>query len=253
MSNELVKASLNLHAVLQNLEDLVAHDPEISALAKTWNVSIQFSVYNGPAAYIEFDNGTCRVGRGSHSSPNVRLFFTSAAHLNRMMDGRGNPIPLKGFTRLGFLTKEFPQATDRLAYYLKPTDELLEDDHYLSLNTRMTLNTAAFAVKELAMYDPISRMNAAHIQDGTVLMKILPEGPAVHLVFSEGEIEVFKGDVEKPTAMLLLKDFDVANRFLNGKIDVFTAIAAGDVIIRGQTPMLDSLGLILDRIPEFLS
>lgn len=253
MNPEFIKASLNLHAVLQNLEDLVAHDPEIGDLARGWRVAIQFAVFKGPAAYIEFKDGICRVGRGAHAAPDVRLFFTSPAHLNRMMDGKGNPIPLKGFTRLGFLTKEFPKATDRLEYYLKPTDDLLADSAYLALNTRMTLNTAAFAVKELAGLDPIGRLNAAHMPDGTVLMKILPDGPAAHVQFSSGDIQVFKGDVDRPAAMLLFKDFEIANRFLNGKMDVFTAVAAGDVMIKGQTPMLDALGLILDRVPVYLS
>jgi len=253
MNPELIKASLNLHAVLQNLEDLVVYDTAVADLARDWNVAIQFSVFRGPAAYIEFQNGTCKVGRGAHAAPDVRLFFTSAAHLNRMMDGKGNPIPLKGFTRLGFLMKEFPKATDRLEYYLKPTDELLADKQYLELNTRMTLNTAAFALRELARMDPIGRLNAAHMPDGTVLMKILPDGPAAHVQFSSGDIQVFKGDVERPTAMLLFKDFQIANRFLNGKMDVFTAVAAGDVMIKGQTPMLDALGLILDRVPVYLS
>lgn len=253
MTHELVKASLNLHAVLQNLEDLVAHDTETAALAATWNVCIQFSIYGGPATHIEFKDGTCRVRRGKHPAPDIRLFFTSAAHLNRMMDGKGNPIPLKGFSRLGFFTKEFPKATDRLEYYLKPTQSLLADEQYLALNTRMTLNTAAFAVKELARLDPIGRLNAAHITDGTILMKILPEGPAVHVKFSSGEIDVIKGDVKQPMAMLLFKETQIANRFLSGKMDVFGAVAAGDVMIRGQAPMLDALGLILDRVPLYLS
>ncbi len=253
MNHELIKASLNLNAVLQNLEELVAYDATVGDLARAWNVAIQFSVLNGPAAYVEFKEGHCRVGRGKHAAPNVRLFFTSAAHLNRMMDGKGNPIPLKGFTRLGFLTKEFPKATDRLEYYLKPTDALLKDEQYLALNTRMTLNTAAFAVKELARLDTIGQLNAAHIQDGIVLLKILPDGPAANIKFAAGTIEVSKGDVAKPTAMLLFKDFEIANRFLNGKMDVFSAVAAGDVMIRGQSMMLDSLGLILDRVPVYLS
>jgi putative sterol carrier protein len=50
-----------------------------------------------------------------------------------------------------------------------------------------------------------------------------------------------------------MKGMKVANDFLNGKMDTFTAIATGDVIIKGQTPMLDSMSLILDRIPMYLS
>ena len=76
MNYELVKASLNLHAVLQNLEDLVAYDAEVATLAQNWDVAIQFTVLGGPAAFVEFKNGTCRVGPGSHSAPQVRLFFT---------------------------------------------------------------------------------------------------------------------------------------------------------------------------------
>ena len=177
MVDELVKAHLNLYAVLQNMEELVAHDTATVEVARDWHITIQFSVRNGPAGFLEFKNGVCRFGKGQHASPSVRLFFTSPAHFNRMMDGKGNPIPLKGFTRIGFLTKEFPKATDRLEYFLTPTDELLTDPQYLALNTRMTLNTAAFAVVELARYDRIGRLNAAHIMNGGVLMKILPEGP----------------------------------------------------------------------------
>ncbi|MBI9085212.1 MAG: SCP2 sterol-binding domain-containing protein [Desulfobacterales bacterium] len=252
MSYDIVKAHLNLHAVLQNLEDLVAYDPQTAELAKDWRISIQFSVKGGPQAFVDFRDGTCHVGRGSHPAPSVKLFFTSPAHLNRMMDGKANPIPLKGFTRLGFLAKEFPKATDRLEYFLKPTPELLRDEGYLALNTRMTLNTAAFSVPELAQLDPLAKLSAAHIQDGTVVIKILPEGPAAHVSFAKGRIESGKTDVERPMAKLSLRNMQIANDFFNGRLDLFTAVAMGDVMIKGQTPMLDALGLILDRVPEYL-
>ena len=252
MSYDLIKANLNLYAVLQNLEDLVAFDPQTAKLVKNWRISIQFTVKGGPQAFVEFKDGTCHVGQGRHPAPSVKLFFTSPDHLNRMMDGKANPIPLRGFTRLGFLTKEFPKATDRLEYFLKPTPERLDDSAYLALNTRMTLNTAAFSVPELARLDPLAKMSAAHIQDGTVVIKILPDGPAAHVSFSKGRIESGKADVERPMAMLLLKNMQIANDFFNGRLDLFTAVAMGDVMIKGQTPMLDALGLILDRVPEYL-
>ena len=252
MSYDLIKASLNLHAVLQNLEELVAYDPQTANLVKAWRISIQFSVKGGPQAFVEFKDGTCRVGRGSHPSPSVKLFFTSPDHLNRMMDGKANPIPLKGFTRLGFLAKEFPKATDRLEYFLKPTPELLADPDYLALNTRMTLNTAAASVPELALLDPLAKMSAAHIQDGTVMIKIMPDGPAAHVSFAKGRIESGKTEIERPMARLSLKDMQIANDFFNGRLDLFTAVATGDVMIKGQTPMLDALGLILDRVPAYL-
>ncbi len=253
MNYELIKANLNLYAVLKNLEDLVKYDPETASLTKDWDISIQFSVIDGPKAYIEFKNGVCSTGRGKYDNPLVWLYFFSPGHLNRMMDGKGNPVPLKGFTKLGFLTKEFSKVTERLEYFLKPTDELLKDQAYLELNTRLTMNTAAFATREIGLLDPLGKLAASRVGNGIVNMKILPEGPAVHISFKNGDIEPGKGEKEKPMALMHLKDLNVANDFLNGKTDAFTAIASGDVIIKGQTPMLDSMGLILDRIPYYLS
>ena len=65
----LVKAHLNLYAVLPNLEDLIRHDPEAAALARKWNTRVQFSVRDGPAACVEFTGGACRVVRDKHPNP----------------------------------------------------------------------------------------------------------------------------------------------------------------------------------------
>jgi len=252
MSYDLIKANLNLYAVLKNLEDLIEYDPEMKQLAKDWDVSIQFSVSGGPNAYIEFKNGVCTVGNGKYKKPSVKLYFTSPDHLNKMMDGDGNPIPLKGFTKLGFLTKDFPKVTDKLEYYLKPTDELLKDKQYLELNTRMTLNTAAFAVREIGSLDPIVKNVASHIQDGGIVLTVLPDGPTVSITIKDGEMIPAKSGVDKPMAKLTFKNIKVANDFLNGKSDTFTEVANGNVALKGQTGMVDALSLVLDRIPHYL-
>ena len=253
MSFNAIKANLNLYAVLKNLEDLVAYDEEIGKVSKDWSMSIQFSVKKGPKAYVIFRDGKCEVGRGKCRRPAARLFFTSPAHLNKMFDGKANPIPTKGFTKLNFLTKQFPKATDKMEYYLKPTDELLQNPHYLEMNTRLTLNTAAFALKELFEMDPIGRLNAPHIPDGVLLMKVLPEGPAAHLKFNKGHITAHKGDVSNPSAMMLFRGTQVANDLLNGKCDAFAAIATGDVIMKGRVPMIEATNIVLDRIQMYLA
>ena len=118
MNESLIKAYLNLHAVFQNLEDLVKFDEPMAQLIRDWDLTVEFVVRNGPSAFVEFKNGVCRHGATAHDNPTVRLYFTSAGHLNRMFDGKATPIPLKGFRRLGFLKREFAQLTDRLTYYL---------------------------------------------------------------------------------------------------------------------------------------
>lgn len=253
VDDELIKANLNLYAVLKNLEDLVACDSEAASLVKNWDVCIQFIVWHGPKAHCEFENGICTVCPGKHKHPSITLFFLSPRHFNRMMSGKGQPIPLKGLTRLGFLKTDFTKVTERLEYFLKPTDELLADESYLELNTRLTLHTAAFAIREIALLDPIGKLAASSVRDGTVNFKIAPDGPCVHVDFKGGDIEAGKGEAEKPMAVMSMKNMRVANDFLNGRTDDFTAIASGDVVIRGQVPMLESITLILDRISRYLS
>ena len=252
MSHDHVKACLNLYAVLKNLEDLVAFDPEAAATVKEWDISIQFSVLAGPKAWVSFKDGKCRVERGDIGDPTVRLFFVSSAHLNKMMDGKGFPVPLKGFKSLGFLSKDFPKVTDRLEYFLKPTDALLADPEYLAMNTRLSLNTAAYAIREIGLHDEVGKLVAGRVPEGSVVMKILPDGPAVHIEFKGNDILPGKGEVDHPQACMLMKDMATANAFMNNKMDTFSAIATGAVEIRGQIPMLDALSLVLDRIPKYL-
>lgn len=252
MNTDLVKAHLNLNAVLVNLEDLVVYDEEMAALSRNWNISIQFIVRNGPSAFIRFENGTCTVGKGRWRKPSIILYFLSPGHLVRMFDGKAQPVLLKGFTKLGFLMKDFPKLTARLEHYLKPTPELLADKNYLAVNTRFTITTAAFAISELGKVDPIARMISSHIRNGVTLMKVNPEGPAAMVKFQDGTIEAAKGDTAKPMSAMLFRNLKVANDILNQKLDAFTAIATGDLMPRGQIGMIDSVSLLLDRIPLYL-
>jgi putative sterol carrier protein len=252
MSYHLIKAGINLYAILKNLEDLIALDKESRDLIKGKNLSIQFLVKNGPNAWVKFENDTCQVGQGKLSGATVKLWFKSPEHLNQMFDGNGNPIPLKGFTKLGFLTKDFPKITDRLEYYLKPEEVKNPSEEYIAINTRFTLTVAAFALSEIGKYDEKSKITASHIPNGKIQMRVLPNDPAVFLTVKDGVISADKGTCENPDAVMEMKDIQTANDFLNGKSNPFLAIAAGDVIIKGITPMLDNLSLILDKVGKYV-
>ena len=249
----MIKAYLNLHAVLQNLEDLVKLDEQSARLIKDWEVTIEFIVRNGPSAFVEFKNGVCRHGGTAHENPTIRLYFTSAGHLNRMFDGKATAIPLKGFLQLGFLKREFSQLTDRLTYYLRPKLGKPDDEGYLELSTILTLQTALYAVKVLAMLEPTAKEIAAHIPAGVLEVEVLPAGPCLHLTFGKGGISVAKGAAKRPMAKMAFKDLRVVNALLTGQVDGFLAVANGDVVLQGQLPMIDNLNLILDRVPRYLA
>jgi hypothetical protein len=252
MNESLLKAYLNLHAVLQNLEEVVKLDQEMAQLVKNWDLTLEFNVRNGPKAFLEFKHGGCRHGVTAHENPTVKLYFTSADHLNRMFDGKATPIPLKGFLRLGFLKREFAQLTDRLTYYLRPEMGKLEDERYLKLNALLTLQTALYAAKALATWEPTSQRIAAHIPPGELEVEVRPAGPWFHLAFDKGGISVAKGVAKRPMAKMAFKDLGVVNALLTGRLDGFLAVANGDVVLQGQLPMVDNLNLILDRVPRYL-
>jgi len=267
MSFEDVRARLNLFAVLPNLEDVVRDDPEMQALVADTRLTVRFTVANGPGTAVRFDHGACTVGPvprrdqsgaagdaggAGGSGPTVRLAFTSAAHLNKMFDGKGQPIPYWGFNHLGFLMKQFSELTDRMGYYLTPNEGLLSHPGYLAMNTLLTLNTAAFAVPVLLGHDPECVPLRHGLSHGTIVIKVLPEGPAVSLVCGASGVLPVKGELTHPSALVLLKDLQTANDFLAGKLDTFVAAVTGDVQIWGRVAMVDTLALVLDRVGKYL-
>jgi len=281
MSYDDVRARLNLLAVLPNLEDVVAGDAEMRALVSDARLTIRFSVAGGLSTSVRFADGVCTVGpdhgpppvaaggpageagptaagaagpgAAGGSGPTVRLAFTSAAHVNKMFDGASQPIPLWGFNHLGFLKKEFTELSDRMAYYLTPSDELLSHPGYLAMNTLLTLNTAAFAVPVLLAHDPDCMPLRHGLTQGTIVIKVLPEGPAVSLVCGVSGVIPVKGELPHPSALVLLRDLPTASAFLNGKLDTFAAAVTGEVQIWGRIGMVDTLGLVLDRVPKYLT
>ncbi len=267
MSFEDVRARLNLFAVLPNLEDVVRGDPEMRELVADTRLSVRFTIANGPSTTVRFAEGTCTVGPQARrdeaggpgaagaggSGPTVRLAFASASHLNKMFDGASQPIPLWGFNHLGFLKKEFTELSDRMAYYLSPTDELLAHPGYLAMNTLLTLNTAAFAVPVLLGHDPECAPLRHGLSHGTIVIKVLPDGPAVSLVCGASGVLPVKGELTHPSALVLLKDLRTANDFLAGKLDTFVAAVIGDVQLWGRVAMVDTLALVLDRVGKYLA
>jgi hypothetical protein len=197
--------------------------------------------------------GATSAGASDAKEATVVLGFASCAHLNKMFDGKGNPVPLWGFTKIGFLTGTFTKLTERMAYYLKPTDELLADPDYLALNTRLTLNTAAFAVPVLLENDP-DCMHLRHaLTDGTIGIKVLPDGPSVGLHLGHSGVWAEKGELADPSALILMRDLATASAYLNGKLDTFSAATKGEVQIWGQIGKIEAVGLVLDRVPKYLA
>lgn len=253
MQNELVKAHLNLYAVLPNIEELVAFDPEMTQLVATWNIAIEFGVRNGPRAHVVFRDGRCRVGRGPTEGADVKLWFKSPKHLNDVFDEKAKPIPTKGFTKLGFMSSEFPKLTTRLEHYLRGGDEVLQDERVFEFVTKCMLYTAVSGLAELAHHDPAVASLVAQTPEGTAEYKVLPNGPVAHLTHRNGTFSAHKGLADAPNVAMHFRDMRICNDLLNGRVDAFAAIGRSDLRLTGFLPLADQLDAILAHLAPYLA
>lgn len=252
MPDELTKACINLHAVLRNLEDLCQLDQEVKSLIEDKDITIQFSPKDVPKALLSFKNGQCTMikGEGPHD---IKLYFKSPEHFNQMIEGKANPIPLKGLTKISFLKNEFTKLADRLTYYLKPNDILLKDSNYAKINTILTAYTAFFALAEIGNNDRIGKVNAHRIPNGVILVSVLNGGPSISIIAKNGMLEIQKGETPNPRALMTFDSLETANGVLNGKLDSYTCIGDGRLEIKGYIPMVDNMNKLLAQVPAYLA
>ena len=133
-----VKAAVYLHAVLRNIEQLCELDSRARSIVADSDTSVDFHIPGIQPLTLIFDHGSCTATTEPKTKPTISLVFASSKHFNGMIDGKANPIPIKGFTHIKFLTDEFTQITDRLTEFLRPTPEALKDPEF-SRSPAMTI------------------------------------------------------------------------------------------------------------------
>lgn len=251
MSMSRTKAAINLFAVLRNLEDLCRVDEQASALIRGRRESVHFKMKNGPAASLIFSDGTCTMtDTGENAS--VKLYFRSTEHFNRMIDGQGKPIPLKGFTRLGFLTGPFTGLTKRLEYYLQPEPERLKNPDYFRLHTMLLLNTAARAVACIGNYDPVGKLIAQRIPDGVISLSVLESGQEIFLQAKQGLLKAMSQTPEPPRSFMVFDTIRSAHDALAEQADVHELIVKEKIRLKGLLPMIQHMNDLLPRVSLFL-
>lgn len=250
MIDPYVKARCALFGVLQNISYLMEHDEESKKIIGDKKIAIQFNVKNGPKGNLSFADGKAEMKEGKHKS-DILLYFTSPQHFNKMIDGKANPIPLKGFTQIKFLTGPFQNLTKRLEYYLKPTPENLKDAEFFKRNTEMTAYTAFFSLAEIANYDTNAASLAKYIPDGDILVEI-KNGPAITATAKKGKLIVSKGKTSQPRSVLGFDGIRTAHGILNNTLDSFTALGMGKMTMKGFIPMVENLNPILDKVEAYL-
>lgn len=250
MKDARTMANINMYAVLPNLVELLAYDSQAKEKLSGRSITIAFHVKDGPYGRLQLSDQGSNFTR-KKGPANIKLYFKSPTHFNNMIDGKANPIPLKGFTYLKFLTTDFVALTDRLVYYLRPNVEHLQNPNYFKINTYLSAYTAFYALAEIGNQDPIGKLSAKRIPEGNILVSV-ENGPALYIHANHGHLTVTKGYPEKHRSAMSFQSMGTANDMLNGKVDSYTCIASGQLQMKGFIPMLDHMNKLLGQVQQYL-
>ena len=253
--DQTVLAYCNLFGVFGAIPELLRVDEGARALVENKRISIGFSIQNGPAATLRFENGSATLTEGCRGCT-IKLYFPSCKKFNDMIDGVGMPIPVSGFHRLGFLLKEFMKLTDILTAYLRPQDGALDDPEFLKRSTKLMLHVIAGAVTQIGNVDPVGQFSASNIVDGDIVLKIgdpNADGTAVAVRAENHRLSVLPNVPESAFSEMRFADYETARALFDGKINAVAAVGTGKVRIFGMISQIDNVNRILDRVSLYLA
>ncbi|WP_062517223.1 hypothetical protein [Demequina gelatinilytica] len=248
-----VLARVNMHAVLGALPVLAERAPEAPPLLARIDrpTVLRLRVPGLPGHALRFDTDGIEAGeRGGERV--VTLMLRSPAHLNAMVEGDAQPIPVAGPAGLRFLTQVFAPLADLLGRYLKPSDADLEDAAFRGVSALLTLHVAIAAVAQVANADRAGRFSASHIPDGQIGVEV-GDGIDLRLDARDSVLTFDASPASSPArAVLAFRDLDVAGDVLAGRTSALSCIGDGSMAMRGFIPMIDNVSRILDRVGCYL-
>ena len=250
-TDETTMAYINLYGVLGALEELCQLDARAKGLIEKANVGIGIRVKGGPDATLRFQDGKCKLEKGTKEC-NILLPFTSPKMMNGLMDGTTTPIPMKGILKTRFLLNEFKSLTGILSGYLQPTDEDLQKGDFFVASTVLTFYVIAVAISEIGNHDKIGKESAKYIDDGIICMSI-KGGPSVGICVKHHRLHTVKHTPKNPQAYMEFENFQTARALFEGKKNAMECIGKGEVRVGGMLPMVDNMNRILDRVGLYLS
>ena len=244
-------ACINMHGILACLQDLCRFSPEAQKLASGKPVSLSLAVKEGPAITLRFAEGACKVERGSGKC-DIKLPFSSHEKFNGMIDGTVTPIPSKGFTKIGFLTKNFISLTNILETYLRAKPEDLARNDFFEASTEIMFHLITRAVSEIGNNDKVGRFSASNIVDGAVILSIGGKIKAA-ITVKDHHLTTTREIPENYSAIMEFNDIKLARDVFDGKVSTLGCIGNGLISMRGNLSMLDNINRILDRVAVYLA
>jgi hypothetical protein len=240
-SSDQIAAKLYLHAVLPALEDLGQVSARARALIANWNCGVEFAVFNGGGAAVQFNHGAVSVSPVRSLDAGISLFFLSANQLVKQFDGQGFslPLPRRGLWRIGSL-RRFIQVS-----------HVLEAE--LEQHPRLLLGVALASLPILAEHDSHSRELLRECPAGIMELNIPMRDLFGWAEWRDGKISCGRGRSPRPADVTVtFHDEPAALAALRGELDEMAATGRGDLIVRGLIPLAETLGLVMARAEEYI-
>ena len=95
--NQTAMAAVNLRAVLRTLEKLPELDPKSKQLLEHVPLTLQFKAANVGSVRLKLGDGKIEFFPGGGPA-DISLGFPVPSMVNKMFDGKGIPVPLKGLS-----------------------------------------------------------------------------------------------------------------------------------------------------------
>ena len=251
MTDSKTLAFINLYSVLGSIPLLCKLDKNAAELISGKNISIGIDVKNGPSATLVFKNGECELVDGCGKC-NIKLGFSSPEKFNGMIDGTVTPIPSKGFTKIGFLLKNFTKLTDILSNYLRASEKDLENEEFFNVSTKLMFGLISSAITCIGNNDRIGKASASYISDGVVKLGI-GDDLCHYIVVKDHKLVLDDSTEEKVSSYMIFNDIRLAREIFDGKQNAVACVGTGKIRIGGMISQIDNVNRILDRVALYLA
>ncbi|NIK36531.1 hypothetical protein FHS05_001570 [Microbacterium endophyticum] len=251
-TDDTVLAAINLHAVFGTLPRLVELVPAANSLVAELSspVTLDLAIVGGIHSRLVFSPDGIEEG-GEPRGTRARLYFRSAAHLNAVIAGDAQPIPLAGPRGLRFLTGVFTPLTALLAKYLEPTTEALSDEDFFEASSLLTLNVAVNAITIVANADRSGRFSAAQMADGELDIEV-GDSLRYRISVEKHRLTLVPAGASPARAVFGFANLATAGDVIAGRESALACVCDGRIAMRGYIPLVDNTNRILDRVGQYL-
>lgn len=251
---EHLRCRLHLYCVLAAIPKLLRLVPEAQALVAKEQFSVQFATRSGLKATLRFEHGAAHFEAEASSMADIGLYFLTDVQVNKlfMQTGISVPLPVRGLAQMHKM-KIFKKVADCLHLYLKPDAAMLKEDAALQAHVRLLLGLVVRATTQLVMHDPEAKRLMQHCPEGVAAFSAEEDVEAAWLTYRHGHMDSgFGTPPEKPDVHVRFRDSSIALKALNDELDIQAEVGLGNIRVEGLSPLADALGVIMQRIPDYL-